>query len=107
MTEEHSSLRPIHPPFRFHEAAKMRTDAVSIVRHLAPMLEPIRQRDAVLARLHGEVMWLRQELEKGTIELPFSSTQDLYFPYALSEGLLDEWPEIRERIESLYDAVYE
>ena len=83
----------------------MRTEVVSIVDALAPMLEPIRQKDAVLERVYGEFMWLRQELAKGTIELPFASTQDLYFPYALNEGLLDEWPQVRERIESLYDAV--
>jgi hypothetical protein len=77
----------------------------TIVHGLAPMLEPIHRQDKVLERLSGEMMWLQQELEKGTITLLFASTQDLYFPYALSQGLLDEWPQIRERIESLYDAV--
>jgi hypothetical protein len=65
----------------------------------------VTDQSRVRERLYGEVTWLRQELEKGTIQLAFASTQDLYFPYALSEGLLDEWPQIRERIESLYDAV--
>jgi hypothetical protein len=78
-----------------------------ILNDLAVRLEVIRDQHPVLARLHGEVMWLRQEIEKGAVRLPVRSTRDLNFPYALSEGMVDPWPEIRERFETLYDVMYE
>jgi hypothetical protein len=78
-----------------------------ILNDLAVRLEPVREEHAVLVRLYGEVMWLRQEIAKGTVRLPLRSTRDLNFPYALSEGMVDPWPEIRERLEALYEAMFE
>ena len=85
----------------------MRPDPIPILNDLAGRLETVRDQHAVLARLYGEVMWLRQEIGKGAVRLPVRSTRDLNFPYALSEGMVDPWPDIRERLETLYEAMYE
>ena len=85
----------------------MRPDPMPILNDLAARLEAVRDQHAVLARLYGEVMWLRQEIEKGAVRLPIRSTRDLNFPYALSEGMVDPWPDISKRLEALYEAIYE
>ena len=61
--------------------------------------------DPAFERALLEVEWLQGELAAGRLELPVPSTGDLYLPYALTEGLLDDVPEVVDAATRVVEAL--
>ena len=71
------------------EASREEVDKrlADLIRELTP-----HQKDPAALRALLEAEWLRGELAEGRLVLPVRSTQELYLPYAVTEGYLDDLP---------------
>lgn len=83
---------------------KSRNDILKLLTDLATALEPHKS-DQAADRARMEVLWLKQEISVGRLDLPVKSTKELYLCYAVSEGLFDDYPKARMLAEQLVDAI--